>query len=393
MSDSPHSSRELVLAHDFLIQMGGAENVVEVMAESYPDSLLYTSATFGENRYPVFKTDRIRNTWMQWLPGMERLHKKFFFLYPFAFRSLRLPENSIAWISSSSFSKWIPKPRGGTFVCYCHTPPRFFWNPDDYLRNEIRNPVLRKFVRSLVPIFRWSDRRQAEKVDLFLANSKNVQRRIRDCYGRDSVVVYPPVDVERFQVSEKSEDFFVIVSRLVAYKRIDLAVQAFTKAGRKLVIIGDGPDRRRLEVMAGPTVEFLGRAPNKTVTEKMATCRGYIFPGSEDFGITPVEAQACGKPVIAFREGGALETVLDGKTGVFFDEPNSVSLERALERFDAMTWDCAVIRANAERFSEERFAEHTAEILAEFTAVADRVSSSASEDLTGLSGMPNPVES
>ncbi|MEM9017057.1 MAG: glycosyltransferase [Verrucomicrobiota bacterium] len=391
MSDLPCSKREFLLAHDFLIQMGGAENVVEVMAEAYPDAPIYTSATFGQNRYPVFKTDRVRNTWMQHLPGMGRLHKKFFFLYPFAFRSVRLRDHSLAWISSSSFSKWIPKPRGGKFVCYCHTPPRFFWNPDDYLENEIINPILRMLVKSLVPMFRRSDRRQAEKIDLFLANSKNVQKRIRDCYGRDSIVVYPPVDVERFRVSERSEDFFLIVSRLVAYKRIDLAVEAFTKTGKRLVIIGDGPDRSRLEAMAGPTVEFLGRAPDETVTEKMANCRGYVFPGSEDFGITPVEAQACGKPVIAFREGGALETVMDRETGVFFDEPQAESLICAVEAFDSMTWDRAVIRANAERFSTERFLEDTEKILAQFATASEEEIDSALVDLTGLDGVSNPV--
>ncbi len=393
MSRPPASSRPFVLAHDFLIQMGGAENVVEVMAEAYPEAPIYTSATFGENLYPVFKTDRVRNTWMQKLPGMQRLHKKLFFLYPFAFQCLRLPKNSLTWISSSSFSKWIPKPRGAQFVCYCHTPPRFFWNTDDYLKNEIQNPVLRRFVKSLAPVFRWSDRRQAQKVDLFLANSRNVQQRIRDCYNRESVVVYPPVDVERFQVSDRTEDFFLIVSRLVAYKRIDLAVEAFSKAGKKLVIIGDGPDRARLEAMAGPTVEFLGRAPNETVTEMMATCRGFIFPGSEDFGITPVEAQACGKPVIAFREGGALETVIDGETGLFFDEPTAASLGQAVDAFEERSWDRAVIRANAERFSIERFLERTRKVIAEFETVQELETGTARADLTGLSGLPNPVKS
>lgn len=360
---SSDSSRPFVLVHDFLIQMGGAENVVEVMAKDFPDAPIFTSATGGKNLYRVFKSDRVRNSWMQKIPGILKLHKKLFFLYPFAFKSHRLPENCLAWISSSSFSKWIPKPRGARFVCYCHTPPRYFWNPDEYLANEIGNPILRKIVRTLMPLFRWSDRRQAQKVDLFLANSENVQKRIRECYGRESTVVYPPVDVERFQVGEGSENFFLIVTRLVAYKRIDLAVKAFTRTGQNLVIIGDGPDRARLESTAGPTVQFLGRAPDKTVTEKMATCRGYIFPGSEDFGITPVEAQACGKPIIAYRDGGALETVIENETGVFFDEPNEDSLAGALKEFEKIDWDKSVIRRNAERFSTAAFLKHTYEIL------------------------------
>lgn len=355
--------RDLVLVHDFLIQMGGAEKVVEAMAEAWPDAPIATSATLGANLFPVFRSPRVVNSWMQGLPGLRRLHKKLFFLYPFAFRSLRLPDARIAWISSSSFSKWVRKPRGTKFVCYCHTPPRYFWNPDEYLENEIGTPLLRGFVRMLMPLFRWSDRRQSRKIDLFLANSQNVRRRIRECYGRNSVVVYPPVDVGRFQVGERSEDFYLIVSRLVAYKRIDLAVEAFTALGRRLVVIGDGPDRRRLEAMAGPTVAFLGRAPDEVVTEKMATCRAYVFPGSEDFGIVPVEAQACGKPVVAFRDGGALETVVENKTGVFFDRPEADALAAAVLDLESRAWDARRIRRNAERFSTARFLEETRDLL------------------------------
>lgn len=358
--------RRMAIVHDFLIQMGGAENVVEEVALAYPEAPIYTSATFGENLYQVFKSDRVRNSWMQRMPGMRKHHKKFFFLYPFAFKSLRIEDADLAWISSTAFSKWIPKPNGMRFVCYCHTPPRYFWNSDEYLENEISNPLLRGFVRMLVPIFRWSDKRQSRKIDLFLANSKNVQDRISRCYGRDSIVVYPPVDVNRFQVSERSEDFFLIVSRLVGYKRIDLAVKACTETGRKLVIVGDGPDRKRLEKLAGPNVEFLGRAPDEKVTELMATCRGFIFPGCEDFGITPVEAQACGKPVIAYRGGGALETVVEGETGVYFEEPTSESLATALEHFDRVKWSIPAIRKNAERFSTEVFLQRTREVLDEF---------------------------
>lgn len=357
------AATDLVLVHDFLIQMGGAEKVVEVMAEAWPEAPIATSATMGSNLFPVFRERHVLNSWMQRLPGMRKLHKKLFFLYPFAFRSLRLPAAKLAWISSSSFSKWVRKPHGMKFVCYCHTPPRYFWNPDEYLENEIANPLLRRCVSLLMPVFRGSDRRQSRKIDLFLANSQNVRRRIRDCYGRNSVVVYPPVDVERFQVGERSDDFYLIVSRLVAYKRIDLAVEAFTAMGKRLVVIGDGPDRARLEAMAGPTVEFLGRAPDELVTEKMATCRAYVFPGSEDFGIVPVEAQACGKPVVAYRDGGALETVVEGKTGVFFDRPDASSLAAAVLDLERRDWDPRRIRQNAERFSTARFLEETRELL------------------------------
>ncbi len=376
--------------------MGGAERVVEVMSKAFPAAPILTSATRAQGLFPVFREADVRNSWMQRLPGMDRHHKKLFFLYPFAFRSLRLRPGSVAWISSSGFSKWLPKPANAKFVCYCHTPPRFFWMPDSYLENEIAHPLLRRFVRMLMPLFRWSDRRQSRKIDLFLANSRNVQERIRQCYHRDSIVVYPPVDVERFQVSDRTEDFYLIVSRLVAYKRIDLAVRAFTESGKKLVIIGDGPDRDRLEAMAGSNVSFLGRAPDEVVTKSMATCRAYVFPGCEDFGITPVEAQACGKPVIAFRAGGALETVIENETGVFFDQPEAASLVEAVEDFEQRTWDPAVIRANAERFSEARFLEETRRILEPYfhAAVAGHpLEEGRVSEVTLYDGRPDPVGS
>lgn len=372
----------LAIAHDFLIQMGGAERVVEVIANAYPDAPIYTSATAGKTLFPVFRSNRVHNTWMQKIPGIEMLHKKLFFLYPLAFKSLRVPDNSLVWISSSSFSKWLPKSKGSKFVCYCHTPPRYFWNPDEYLENEISNPLLRKFVRLLMPLFRRSDWKQAQKVDYFIANSVNVQKRIKECYQKESIVICPPVDVERFQVSHRSEDFHLIVSRLVSYKRIDLAVEAFTKAGKRLVIIGDGPDRARLESLAGDTIEFLGRAPDEVVTEKMATCQGFIFPGLEDFGITPVEAQACGKPVIAFHGGGALETVVEGKTGVFFREQTADSMIDAIDRFETIDWEIETIRANAERFSTARFLKETRALLDEITGIEPETLTRESDSLT-----------
>ncbi|MEC5126212.1 glycosyltransferase [Verrucomicrobiales bacterium BCK34] len=382
MSPLTSLKSNFAIAHDFLIQMGGAERVVEVMAKACPEAQIYTSVTTGESLFPVFRTNRVHNSWMQKLPGIEKLHKMLFFLYPFAFKSLKVPENSLVWISSSSFAKCLPKSKGSTFVCYCHTPPRYFWNPDEYLRNEIGNPLLRKFVRKLMPLFRRQDWKQAQKIDYFIANSVNVQQRIKKCYGRESVVICPPVDVDRFTVGSRSEDFHLIVSRLVSYKRIDLAVEAFTKAGRRLVIIGDGPDRPRLEALAGDTVEFLGRAPDDVVTERMATCQGFIFPGLEDFGITPVEAQACGKPIIAFHGGGALETVVDGRTGVFFNEQTPESVMEALARFDAVEWNRETIRANAERFSTARFLKEMSEFLED---IADAEKETSPKETAALS--------
>lgn len=372
MSHSKSSTTELnqrvALVHDFLIQMGGAEKVVEIMAETFSEAPIYTSATKGQNLFPIFASDRVINSWMQKIPGLEKWHKQLFFLYPFAFKNLSVaPQKDTIWLSSSSFSKWLPKPKGSKIICYCHTPPRFFWSSDDYLRNEISNRWLRNLVTLMMPFYRESDKIQSEKIDLFVANSEHIQKRIEECYDRESLVIYPPVNVERFQVSQHSEDYYLIVSRLVSYKRIDIAVEACSNTNRKLIVIGDGPDRERLEAMAGPTIEFLGRVSDEVVEEKITNCRGLIFPGLEDFGITPVEAQACGKPVIAFRGGGALETVIENETGVFYDGFDPSLFQLALDDFEQRTWNPVYIRRNSERFSETRFIDET-RLLLELTA-------------------------
>lgn len=355
----------LALVHDYLIQMGGAERVVECMARAHPAAPIHTSATLDQGLFPVFRERRIHNSWMQGIPGLGKIHKKLFFLYPFAFASMRRPRASMVWVSSSGFAKWIRYRKGSRVYCYCHTPPRFFWQPDLYLEREIERAWLRAFVKRLVPLFRESDYRQAQRVHRFIANSRNVQARIREYYGRDSIVIYPPVNLDRFALGGPPGDHYLIVSRLVGYKRVDLAVRAFTGMKKRLVIVGDGPDRANLESIAGPTVEFRGRIPDDEVVALMRGCRGFIFPGMEDFGITPVEAQACGKPVIAFGEGGALETVVEGETGIFFRETRPEALAEAVRRAESVSWDPERIRRNAERFSEERFLREMSRLMQE----------------------------
>jgi glycosyltransferase involved in cell wall biosynthesis len=339
--------------------MGGAERVVSVMAEAFPNARIFTSITDTSRLLPEFSGRRITNTWLNALPGARKHWKKFFMVYPAAFRSLQPIDADVTWISSSGYSKWVRLDRQTTSICYCHTPPRFFWEPDDYLSHEISNAALRRVARLAVTRLQMSDYSCAQKIDFFIANSLCVQERIKQYYHRESQVIYPPVDVKRFCVQQEADDYYVVISRLVGYKRIDLAVCAFNRLKKQLLIAGDGPDRKRLERMAGPTIRFLGRLNDDEVKLYLERCRGLIFPGREDFGIAPVEAQACGKPVIAFGAGGALETVISGETGVLFPDPTEESLAQAVDWAERIQWSPRRIRENADRFNKEVFVRET----------------------------------
>jgi glycosyltransferase involved in cell wall biosynthesis len=357
----------LAIVHDYLIQMGGAERVVSVMAEAFPNARIFTSITDTSRLLPEFSGRRITNTWLNAVPGAKKHFKKFFMVYPAAFRSLKPVEADVTWISSSGYSKWVRLGRQTTSICYCHTPPRFFWEPDDYLSHEISNAALRAVARRAVSRLQRLDYSCAQKIDFFIANSLCVQARIKQYYHRESEVIYPPVDVNRFCVQQEADDYYVVISRLVGYKRIDLAVGAFNRLKKRLLIAGNGPDRKRLEGMAGPTIRFLGHLDDDEVKGYLERCRGLIFSGREDFGIAPVEAQACGKPVIAFAAGGALETVIPGETGVLFPDPTEESLAHAVKRAERIGWSPRRIRANADRFNKEVFVRQTEEFIKRVT--------------------------
>jgi glycosyltransferase involved in cell wall biosynthesis len=357
----------LAIVHDYLIQMGGAERVVAAMAEAFPSATIFTSVTDTGGLLPEFSGRRITNTWLNRMPGVRKHFKKYFMLYPVAFQSLKPVNADVTWISSSGFAKWIRLDHRTTSICYCHTPPRFFWEPDDYLELEIKNPLLREFVRASLSRLQMLDHRCAQKIDHFIANSRCVQERIWRYYQRKSHIIYPPVDVERFRVQTESDDYYLVVSRLVGYKRIDRAVGAFNLLKRPLVIVGDGPDRKRLERMAGPTIRFLGRVSDVEAKRHLESCRGLVFPGREDFGIAPVEAQACGKPVIALAAGGALETVVPDETGILFPDPTEESLAESVERAESMEWSPYRIRENADLFSKDVFLRETEQFIKRVT--------------------------
>jgi glycosyltransferase involved in cell wall biosynthesis len=353
----------LAIVHDCLIQMGGAERVVAAMAEAFPGAPILTSVTDRNRLLPELQGRCILNTWMDVLPGIRKHFKKYFFLFPAAFRSLGQVDADVTWISSSGFAKWLPLSQRTISICYCHTPPRFLWEADNYLRYEIPHIALRAVARCGVSLLRKSDYRCAQKIDHFVANSRCVQERIQKFYQRDSHIIHPPVNVQRFAIKTEADDYYLILSRLVEYKRIDLAVRAFNLLHKRLVIIGEGPDRQRLEQMAGPTICFVGGVSDNEAKRYLERCRGLVFPGREDFGIASVEAQACGKPVIALAADGALETVVPDETGVFFSHPTVHSLVDALERAERIKWAPHRIRKNAERFDKDVFLRKTTQFI------------------------------
>ncbi len=347
---------KIALVHDWLNQYGGAERVLEHLVALFPQSPLYTSIYWRERMPEAYRRWPIRTTWMDRLPGVYRHHQAYFPLYALAFATLRVEEPyDLVLSNKSGFCHGVPtgeKPH----LCYCLAPTRYVWEYEAYAAREHLPAALRAAIRPVVAALRRWDYRVAQRPTLhFIAISREIQRRIRRYYRRESAIIYPPVDVERFRPAAQHGDYYLVVSRLVPYKRIDLAVRAFTELGLPLLIAGEGRDRAALEAMAGPNVTFLGRVPDEALPELMANCRAFVFPGREDFGITPVEAQAAGRPVIAYGEGGALDTVIEGETGTFFHEPTPQALAEAVLRFDAEAVDPLACRANAERFAADRF--------------------------------------
>jgi glycosyltransferase involved in cell wall biosynthesis len=346
---------KLAIVHDWLNQIGGAEGVLETLMDVYPGTPLYTSIYWREKMPDAYRAWDIRTSFLDRWPLVKRKHQAFLPFYPLAFESFDLSEYDLVISNKSGFCHGVITQPETLHICYCLTPTRYVWDYPNYVRRERLGRLPQMMLPPLLAQLRTWDRLAADRVDAFVAISETVRQRIAKHYRRDSAVIYPPVDTDCFEPSATQEDYYLVVSRLVPYKRIDLAVQAFNSLGKPLVVIGDGRNRKALEAMAGPNITLLGRVPFEKVRDAMARCRAFIFPGVEDFGMTPVEAQAAGRPVIAFAGGGALETVIPGETGVLFDEPTAESLAQAVRDFEEAHFDTATLRRNAERFSAETF--------------------------------------
>jgi glycosyltransferase involved in cell wall biosynthesis len=353
------SKRRIAIVHDWLPVYGGAERVLEQMLEVYPEADVFSliDALNEENR-KFLKGRPVKTSFVQKLPGGKKYYRHCFPLMPLAIEQFDFSSYDLVITSSYAFAKGIITGPRQLHLCYCHSPIRYAWDlQTQYLKeSKMDRGVMGWFVRSMLHFIRMWDSRTAAGVDAFMANSRFIARRIEKVYRRDATVVYPPVSIDRFEVCHEKENYFVTASRLVPYKRMDLIIEAFNgMPDRRLVVIGDGPELPKLRRLAGPNVEVLGWQPQAVLKQHLEKARGFVFGGEEDFGIILLEAQACGTPVIAYGRGGALETVVENKTGMFFGEQTIESLQAAIAEFDTRKWDAVTCRQNAERFSTKIF--------------------------------------
>ena len=360
---------DIALVHDWLNQVGGAEDVLAEMHTLFPQAPIYTSIYAAEKMPAAMRAWDIRPGWMDRLPGIHQHHQPYLPLYPLAFGRLDLTAYDVVISNKSGFCHGVRVREDAYHIDYCLTPTRYVWMPDAYLEQEGLGRAVELATKPLLAWLKRWDYAAAQRVTHFVAISREVQERIRRFYHRESVIIYPPVDTRRFRPSgEPPEPFFLVLSRLIPYKRIDLAIEACNQVGCRLIVAGEGRNRPALEALAGPTIEFLGRVSDAEAEDLMARCQAFIFPGLEDFGITPLQAQAAGRPVIAYGAGGALDTVIPGVTGEFFYEQTPEALAQVLAAFDPSRYDPAACRANAERFNAERFRRELGEYVARVAA-------------------------
>lgn len=356
---------KIAIVHDFLHGLGGAERVTLALSGIFPDAPIYT-LIYTPKLAPYFEGRRIVVSYLQ---RYSRLPAKS--LLPFyaqAIEQFDFSDFDVVVSSSHSFAKNIITPADTLHIAYIHSPMRYVWDTwHSYLKQQRLGPAVEGTMRNILSKIRIWDRLGSSRVDIFVANSKNVHNRIRKYYRRDSQVIYPPVDVEKISPRKEHKDYFLVVSRLSYYKRVDLAVEACRELNVPLVVIGTGEQGTHLKQLAGEKTKILGWVDDDEKIKYLQNCRALIFPGEEDFGIVPVEAMAAGKPVIAFEKGGLLETVVDGKTGVFFNEPTVDSLKRALRLFivKEKSFDYKAIRRHAEKFSKKIFQDKILDLVKE----------------------------
>lgn len=345
--------------------MRGGEKCLEVFCELFPDATIFTLLHKKGSVSPLIEKMKIRTSFIQCLPRATENYRHYLPLFPLAVESFNLKGFDLVLSSSHSAAKGARAAAEARHICYCYTPMRYAWaffeqyfGQMSFLKKQLVALVIRRLKK-------W-DLKTNERIDFFIAISDNIKSRIKQFYGREAQVIYPPVDIARFPLSVKKEKFYLIVSALVPYKRIDLAIQAFNALGKKLVIIGTGDSEKQLRKLAKANIEFLGWLEDRVISEYYARCKALIFPGEEDFGIVPVEAQACGKPVIAYGKGGALETITP-ETGVFFSRQTPEALVQAVREFEIREaeFDPEVARKNALRFGRERFKKEVAAFIKE----------------------------
>ena len=346
----------VALVHDWLTGMRGGEKVLEVLCELFPEATLFTLIHNRGSVSPSIERMRIRTSFLQSAPMRKERYRNYLPLFPLAIESFDFRGYDMILSTSHAVAKGAKPAPGALHICYCHTPMRYVWDMyDEYFGPGRAGLLTRLGMKALAPRLRAWDVRTSSRVHYFLANSENVARRIMRTYRRKADVLHAPVDTSTFTLSKKKGDFYLIVSALVPYKRVDLAVEVFSRTGKRLAIVGKGPDLEKLKARAGKTIEFLGWQSDDQLARLYGASRAIVFPGVEDFGIVPLEAMACGKPVIAFKAGGALETVIDGVTGSFFDTQTPEALENAVLLSEGTRFSPAGIRRHAMRFDRARF--------------------------------------
>lgn len=361
------SPRRVAIVHEWFTSMRGGEKCVEALCEVFPDATLFVLLHNKGTVSPIIERMPIRTSWIEKLPFARERYRHYLPLFPAAVRAHDLSGFDLVISSHHCVAKGVRVPAGALHICYCYTPMRYIWTQyEDYFDPERSGLLTRVGMRLFVNRLRAWDLATAGNPHKYVAISRNIRDRIRTIYNRDSDVIYPPVETAALPVSRQNDGFALVVSALVPYKRVDLAVEACTRLGRQLVVIGDGPDLGRLQRLGGPTVRFLGWQNDDVVRDHFARCSCVLFPGEEDFGIVPVEAMACGKPVVAYARGGALETVLDGsdrRTGVLFEEQTSVALAAAIEKCDSQRFDPDVLHAWALEFDRELYKKRMADFI------------------------------
>lgn len=347
---------KIALVHDYLVQYGGAERVLECFCEIWPHAPIYTLIYDEKKTHGIFKGKRIYTSFLQDFPYSHRNHRIFPPLMPMAIEQFDFSKYDVVLSDSSSYAKGAITGPEVLHICYCHTPMRYAWDDCQKYIEEFGFP---RFIRKLTPFFmnyiRIWDRISAERPDEYIANSKFVAGRIKKYYKRDSVVINPPVDVNRFHIGKGVGDYFLMVGRLMTYKRFDIVIEAFNKLGWPLKIIGRGPDFKRLAKMAKSNIVFLGRLSDEELAKAYSGARAFIFPQEEDFGIVAIEAMAAGRPIIAFRGGDIVEHVKEGREGIFFSKQTADCLIKALKKFRTQNFDALKIRQRALPFDREIF--------------------------------------
>lgn len=350
----------IALVHDYLVQYGGAERVLECFSELFPYAPIYTLVYNKKLMHGVLEGKNIKTSFIQKFPFSSKYHRIFPQFMPSAIEQFDFSAYDIVLSDSSSYAKGVITGLDTLHICYMHTPMRYAWDDCQKYTHDFYFPSL---IKKMIPFFmnyiRIWDRLSIERVDKLIANSNFVAKRIKKYYKKDSLVIYPPVNFENFSISKKKqsneEGYFLMVGRLIAYKRFDIAIRAFNELGLKLKIIGRGPEIKRLKKMAGPNIEFLGRLTDQELAEHCSECQAFIFPQEEDFGIVAIEAMASGRPVIAYRGGDIPEHLEDGKTGIFFENQKSEDIVAAVKKFQGIKFDSEYIRESARKFDKSVF--------------------------------------